>query len=78
VLFVAIFFVAISAHGLATRTLPRWLIAIGLIGALASAVAMVAVIWRPATFVLPVSRLFLGAWIAGACLILGRERSRSS
>jgi hypothetical protein len=70
VLFVAAFLAAASMSASRSRAFPRWLMWLGMVGAAVSSLAIVALVWRPATYILPASRAFLGAWILGACLLL--------
>ncbi|HEX2030849.1 MAG TPA: hypothetical protein VHL78_05545 [Actinomycetota bacterium] len=74
VLFVSVFLGAASVAMLPTPTVPRWVIWVGIAGAALSVFAVVAMFWQPATYILPASRVFLGAWILGLCLTMVEAR----
>jgi hypothetical protein len=58
-----------------TPTVWRPIPWIGIAGAIVSAAAVPAMYWEPVTWVLPVSRFFLGAWILGLALTMsGADR----
>jgi hypothetical protein len=53
-----------------TPTVWRPIPWIGITGAIVSAAAVPAMYWEPVTWVLPVSRFFLGAWILGLAVTM--------
>jgi hypothetical protein len=75
VLFIGVFLACASAAGSRAGVLHRVLVWLGVVAGVASgAIAVLALLWRPVTYALPVSRLLLGAWIAGACLYMAIAR----
>jgi hypothetical protein len=53
-----------------TPTVWPWISWVGIAGSIVSAAAIPAMYWEPITWVLPVSRFFLGAWILGVAAII--------
>jgi hypothetical protein len=69
VLFVAVFLATASTAASSAGVLHRALVWLGAgAGAASGVIAVLAMLWRPATYALPLSRLLLGAWIVGVCL----------
>jgi hypothetical protein len=66
VLAIALFLGANSAAILATDVLPAWIAWLGAAGAGVSALAPITLLWPPAAWILPVTRLLLAAWILSA------------
>jgi hypothetical protein len=52
-------------------TVWRWIPRVGIAGSVVSVAAVPAMYWGPVTWVLPVSRFFLGAWILGVAATMG-------
>jgi hypothetical protein len=63
VLAIALFLGANSAAIFATDVLPRWIVWLGAAGAAVSALAPITMLWYPAAWILPVTRILLAAWI---------------
>jgi hypothetical protein len=63
VLAIALFLGANSAAIFATDVLPEWIAWLGVAGAAVSALAPITMLWYPAAWILPVTRLLLAAWI---------------
>jgi hypothetical protein len=70
--------VLMVAGSVACRSVPAiwpWIPRVGIAGGVVSAAAVPAMYWEPVTWVLPVSRFFLGAWILGISLTMsGADR----
>jgi hypothetical protein len=63
VLAVGLFLGANSFAIFATDVLPDWTAWLGIAGAAVSSLAVVTMLWAPAAWILPVTRLLLAAWI---------------
>jgi hypothetical protein len=63
VLAIALFLGANSAAIFATDVLPEWVAWLGAAGAAVSALAVTTMLWQPAAWILPVTRVLLAAWI---------------
>jgi hypothetical protein len=68
VLAVAVFLGANSFAIVASDVLPEWVAWLGIAGAGASSLAVVTMLWPPAAWILPITRLLLGAWILSICV----------
>jgi hypothetical protein len=67
VLAVAVFLGANSFAIFATDVLPDWIAWLGIVGAGASGLAVVTMLWQPAAWMLPLARVLLAAWILSVC-----------
>jgi hypothetical protein len=65
VLAIALFLGANSAAFFATDVLPEWIAWLGAAGAGVAALAPITLLWPPAAWILPVTRVLLAAWILG-------------
>jgi hypothetical protein len=63
VLAVALFLGANSAAIFATDVLTEWIAWLGAAGAAVEALAVTTMLWQPAAWILPVTRVLLAAWI---------------
>jgi hypothetical protein len=68
VLAVAVFLGANSFAIFASDVLPGWIAWLGIAGAGVSGLAVVTMLWHPAAWILPITRLLLAAWILSTCL----------
>ena len=66
VLAVAIFLGANSFAIFATDVLPEWIAWLGAVGGGVSALAVMTMLWHPAAWILPVTRMLLAAWVLSA------------
>ena len=67
VLAVGLFLGANSAAIFATDVLPDWTAWLGIVGAGVSSLAVLTMLWHPAAWILPVTRVLLAAWILSVC-----------
>jgi hypothetical protein len=67
VLAVAVFLGANSFAVFATEVLPDWIAWLGIAGAGTSSLALVTMLWHPAAWILPVTRVLLAAWTLSVC-----------
>jgi hypothetical protein len=67
VLAVAVFLGANSFAIFASDVLPGWIAWLGIAGAGVSGLAVVTMLWHPAVWILPITRLLLAAWILSVC-----------
>jgi hypothetical protein len=64
------FLAASSVADLRSRVLPGWIARLGLAAAVLSLPALLALVWEPASYVLPVARLLTYGWIFAVSLAL--------
>jgi hypothetical protein len=67
VLAVAVFLGASALAVFTTDVLSEWVAWLGLAGSAVSAATVLTMLWQPAVFVLPITRLLLAAWILSIC-----------
>jgi hypothetical protein len=67
VLAVAVFLGASALAIFSTDVLSDWVAWLGLVGAAASATTLLTLIWYPAAWFLPLTRLLLAAWVLSIC-----------
>jgi len=72
VLAVGLFLGANSLAIFATDVLPDWIAWPGVAGAGVSCLAVLTMLWPPAAWILPVTRVLLAAWILSVCVQLAR------
>ncbi|HEY3079620.1 MAG TPA: hypothetical protein VGM69_06905 [Chloroflexota bacterium] len=75
VLFLGVFLGAASAAVWSSSLLPRWVAWTGAVAAVASTLAALALLWEPATLLLPVARGLAMLWILATSLALLVGRS---
>jgi hypothetical protein len=68
VLAVAVFLGANSFAIFATDVVSHWIAWLGIAGAGASSLAVVTMLWHPAAWILPLTRVLLAAWILSVCV----------
>jgi hypothetical protein len=68
VLAVSVFLGANSFAIFASDVLPDWIAWLGIAGAAVSSLAVVTMLWPPAAWTLPITRLLLAAWILSICV----------
>lgn len=66
---------AASVAARRTKTLPTWIVQLGLVAAVPSLLSVLALIAEPAAYILPVARLLTFAWIAAVSLVLAFGRT---
>jgi hypothetical protein len=67
VLAVAVFLGASSLAVFTTDVLSEWVAWLGLGGAAVSAATVLAMVWHPAAWILPITRMLLAAWVLSIC-----------
>jgi hypothetical protein len=68
VLAIAVFLGANAFAIFASDVLPDWIAWLGIAGAGVSSLAVVTMLWHPAAWILPITRLLLAAWIVSICV----------
>jgi hypothetical protein len=68
VLAVAVFLAANSFAIFASDVIPGWIAWLGVAGAGVSGLAVVTMLWHPAAWILPITRLLLATWILSICV----------
>jgi hypothetical protein len=68
VLAVAVFLGANSFGIFASEVLPDWIAWLGIAGAGVSALAVATMLWHPAAWILPLTRVLLAVWILSVCV----------